>query len=121
MKKVVRLTESDLTRLVRRIISEAPFDDSRGFEKFNFDLNPDPSYEDMEPVINANKDRLKTYDEFKQNGIPMEENDIEILMMIAYEYCKDSRNSWICPQIKKIEKKLDDVHHINFSKRPKRY
>jgi len=120
MKKVVRLTETDLNRLVRRIISETPFDDSR-VEKFNFDLNPDPSDEEIDRVSNDYKDTRKTYNDFTQNGIPMQENDVEFLMMIAREYTKDRINSWALPKLEKIEKRLEDIHYKNFSKRNKSY
>jgi len=123
MKKVVRLSENDLNRLVRRIINEAPFDDSRNpsFGSLDdFGKMSDDEINDKMGQISSNRQK---YQEFEKNGIPMNERDVELLLSIAKDYCNSSktggRKHYGCAQLGKIEQKIDDVHNSNFSKRSK--
>jgi hypothetical protein len=82
MKKVVRLSENDLSRLVRRIISEAPFDDS-GLPTLSNIENMDDDYIDY--ALRRGVDAAKKNREFEQGGsmIPMRASDIKFLLSIA--------------------------------------
>jgi len=55
MKKVIRLTESDLTRIVKRVINEAgsPYDDYHREQMWNNpEPTPKPTKEDLENELN---------------------------------------------------------------------
>ena len=122
MKKVVRLSENDLNRLVRRIISEAPFDDSRSpkLDMAKFDNMSDEDISDFAQHISGQKQK---YSDFEKNGIKMNPNDVEILLAIANDYCNSSktggRKHYGCREISRIEQNVNTSHYQNFSKRKK--
>jgi len=124
MKKVVRLSESDLTRLVRRIISEAPFDDEQTRNKLGgYEGITGRSDDENKDILNQHFSNREKYQEFEKNGIPMNERDVELLLSIAKDYCNSQkisgRKHYGCAHLSKIEQKIDDVHNTNFSKRSK--
>jgi hypothetical protein len=109
MKKVVRLSENDLNRLVRRIVNEAPFDDS-GLPNFDnvFDMNAD----DMDYTIKSRMEPVKKNREFEQGGfkIPMKAHDIRFLLSIA----DDSPNNR--GRLESIQSLLDSEMRKNYTK-----
>jgi hypothetical protein len=110
MKKVVRLSENDLNRLVRRIISEAPFDDS-GLPKLSNIDNMDDDYIDY--ALRRATDATKKNREFEQGGsmIPMRASDIKFLLSIANDNPIHTR------RLKDIQSLLDSEmrkHHTKF-------
>jgi hypothetical protein len=109
MKKVVRLSENDLTRLVRRIVNEAPFDDS-GLP--NFDNVFDMSADDMDYTIKSRMEPVKKNMEFERGGkkIPMRASDIQFLLSIA----NDNPNHTI--RLKEIQSLLDSEMRKNYTK-----
>ncbi len=123
MKKVVRLSENDLNRLVKKIINEAPFDDSRTpkFDMSDIERMSDDDISNKIYHINANKQK---YSDFEKGGIPMNLDDVEILLAIANDYCNSSktggRKHYGCREISRIEQSVNFAHSQNFSKRNKR-
>ena len=124
MKKVVRLTESELNRLVKRIVNESPFDMS-GLEKYT-DSDTENDWADtakFDRVTKGVTDAKNKYKEFQENGIPMKEEDVTSLLYLAKLFCSKSEMSprlnstRKCRQIDRIEKYVDDIHSQNFSKR----
>jgi hypothetical protein len=137
MKKVVRLTENDLNRLVRRIISEAPFDAQD--EPFDFDSFNKDSEKYEQDRFKKIDDRKAKYDEFIKNGIPIKEDDVNSLLKMSYYFCKGYEKDnpgenkgpygtrWEasvateykknCHKLKDITAYVDDMHSQNFSKR----
>ena len=110
MKKVVRLSENDLSRLVRRIISEAPFDDS-GLPKIRNIDDMDDDYVDY--AMRRNTEANKKNREFEQGGsmIPMRASDIKFLLSIANDNPIHTR------RLKDIQSLLDSEmrkHHTKF-------
>ena len=89
MKKVVRLNENDLNRLVKRIISETSFDDS-DIPKNGVPLND----RDIEILLSIAKDYCNSQ---KLGG----------------------RKHYGCSRLGGIEQKIDDTHSRNSSKRSK--
>ena len=77
MKKVIRLTESDLTRLVRRVIKEQ--------EKINSDSNDDFTY-DIEAV---DCDPSQSY---KDGTVDIEEDNDENVI-IKIRYCRGDKEN----------------------------
>ena len=120
MKKVVRLSENDLNRLVRRIVNEAPFDDEQtrnklgGYEGIN-----SRSDDENKDILNQHFSNREKYQEFEKNGIPMNERDVELLLSIAKDYCNSQkisgRKHYGCAHLSKIEQKIDDVHNTNLT------
>jgi hypothetical protein len=80
MKKVVRLSESDLNRLVKRIISESPFDDS---DLPKIDIYGDDN-ETMDLKINKREEGLKKHKDFENDGsiIQMSASDVGFLLKL---------------------------------------
>jgi hypothetical protein len=117
MKKVVRITESDLTNLVKRIINEAPFD--RG------SIEPiDPTKMSDEEVNKffGEYEKIKgDYNEFEKSDLRKLLADTEVLLAIAKDYCKnylyDDRPHQYCSEIPYIEKRVDKYHSEKYSKR----
>jgi hypothetical protein len=112
MKKVVRLSENDLNRLVRRIVNEAPFDDS-GLPKLgNIDNinNMDDDYIDY--AMRRNIESSKKNREFEQGGfkIPMKAHDIRFLLSIAND---DPNNRG---RLESIQSLLDSEMRKNHTK-----
>ena len=112
MKKVVRLSENDLNRLVRRIISEAPFDDS-GLPNLSDLDNMDDDYIDY--AYKRNQDAISKNREFEKGGgmIPMRASDIKFLLSIA----SNSNNPGDKRRINSIQSLLDSElrkHHTKF-------
>jgi len=109
MKKVVRLSENDLNRLVRRIVNEAPFDDS-GLPKLGNIDNMDDDYIDY--AMRRNIESSKKNREFEQGGfkIPMKAHDIRFLLSIA----NDSPNNR--GRLESIQSLLDSEMRKNYTK-----
>jgi hypothetical protein len=112
MKKVVRLTENDLGRLVRRIISETPFDVS-GLPRYH----DGDDNEIMDLKTKKFMDAEKISKEFEKSGaiIPMNAWDVRFLLSIA------SKDKTLHAQdkgrIDYIQSLLDSVmrkHHTKF-------
>lgn len=141
MKKVVRLSESDLNRLIKKAINEAPFDPQ--FEPFDSDLAYNSSEADFEKYF---QDRMKKlndqkakYDEFIKNGIPIKEDDVHSLLTMSHYFCRgyekdnpgenrgpyDTRwKAYVateykkhCHKLKDIRTYVDEIHSQNFSRR----
>lgn len=120
MKKVVRITESDLTNLVKRIIKESPFDyDS--FEKIPTDT--EMSDDEIGSKVGEFKNARKEYDEFEKSDVFKLLFDMEMLLVIAKDYCQnyayDDRNDphQYCSGIKYIEERMNKFHSDKYSKR----
>ena len=116
MKKVVRLNEGDLNRLVKRIINEYKFN-MDSVQQIDYDRVDDEEH--LNDVIGKYKIAKSKYDEFVKNGVPMKSFDVEILLSIAQDYCKHSTiqgnpHKW-CYQVDRIEKTVDDIHLQNHS------
>jgi hypothetical protein len=109
MKKVVRLSENDLNRLVRRIVNEAPFDDS-GLPNFDnvYGMNDD----DMSHTIKRRMEPVKKNMEFEQGGfkIPMKAHDIRFLLSIANDNPNNRR------RLESIQSLLDSEMRKNYTK-----
>ena len=111
MKKVVRLNENDLNRLVKRIINETPFDD-RGLPNFSNLDNMDDDYIDY--AYKRRMDAVNKNKEFEKGGgmIPMRASDIRFLLSIA-----NSGNPGDKRRIDSIQSLLDSElrkHHTKF-------
>tara|TARA_R110000868_G_scaffold67459_2_gene200227 strand:- start:799 stop:1161 length:363 start_codon:yes stop_codon:yes gene_type:complete len=119
MKKVVRLTENELNRLVKRIVNEAPFDTS-GLEKFT----DDASYDDKDNVDKLFKtwdDAETKYKEYLKNGIPIKEEDVKLLLSLSMNFCTKADMTQRypqtkCPKLTRIKSYVDDIMSQNFSK-----
>ena len=114
MKKVVRLSENDLNRLVRRIISEAPFDDS-GLPRINV-------YDDDEEIMNMKLLKRKAaYDknqEFENSGgiIQMSANDVSFLLRLVGDNPKFS-GPFDASRLRTIKSNLESElrqHHTRY-------
>jgi hypothetical protein len=109
MKKVIRLSENDLNRLVRRIVNEAPFDDS-GLPNFDnvYGMNDD----DMDNTIKRRREPVKKNMEFEQGGfkIPMKAHDIRFLLSIANDDPNNRR------RLESIQSLLDSEMRKNYTK-----
>ena len=118
MKKVVRLSESDLTRLVKRIISEAPFD-MDNLEK----ITPDDSDDELTRKLSDFRSKRSKYDEFDKSDVKKLLFDMEMLLIIAKDYCNNHKYDEVgqphqyCSGIKYIEDNMNKFHSSKHSKR----
>ena len=113
---MIRLTASDLNRLVKRIISESPFD-MDSIDK----ITPDDSDDEMNRKFSDIQSKKSIYDEFEKSDLRKLLADTEILLAIAKDYCKnylyDDRPHQYCNQLDYIEKRIDKYHSVKYSKR----
>jgi hypothetical protein len=118
MKKVVRLSENDLNRLVKRIINEAPFDNSRNPSFGSIDNMSDDEIQDEIKVHNKNRG---DYQEFEKSDLYKLLGDTEILLAIARDYCKnylyDDQPHQYCWVVPRVEERIKKIHSDKFSKR----
>jgi len=120
MKKVVRLSESDLTSLVKKIINEAPFDfDSYG----RIPADTDMSDEELSSKIGEFQNARKEYEEFEKSDVRKLLFDMEMLLVIAKDYCNNHKYDEVgqphqyCSGIKYIEDNMNKLHSGKHSKR----
>lgn len=120
MKKVVRLSESDLTSLVTKIINEAPFDfDSYG----RIPADTDMSDKELSSKIGEFKNAHKEYEEFEKSDVRKLLFDMEMLLVIAKDYCNNHKYDEVgqphqyCRGIKYIEDNMNKFHSGKHSKR----
>jgi iron uptake system EfeUOB component EfeO/EfeM len=120
MKKVVRLSESDLTSLVKKIINEAPFDSER-FGTLSPEQMDKMSDEDWRSRREELHKALADYDEFEKSDLRELLSDTEKLLSIAKDYCKnylyDDQPHQYCRFIPRIEERIEKFHSNKFSKR----
>jgi hypothetical protein len=122
MKKVIRLSENDLNRLVKKIINEAPFD-MDSIERL--DTNPDKLDFDKKDkeVIDKFKIAKSKYDEFEKSDVRKLLFDMEMLLVIAKDYCNNHKYDEVgqphqyCSGIKYIEDNMNKFHSGKHSKR----
>ena len=112
MKKVVRLSENDLNRLVRRIISEAPFDDTDIPKLTPKDIDV-LTGDEINNRMRGHQDALNKSREFEKGGsmIPMRASDIKFLLSIANDNPIHTR------RLNDIQSLLDSVmrqHHTRY-------
>ena len=118
MKKVVRLSESDLNRLVKRIISEAPFD-MDNLEK----ITPDDSDDELTRKLSDFGSKRSKYNEFDKSDVKKLLFDMEMLLIIAKDYCNNHKYDEVgqphqyCSGIKYIEDNMNKFHSSKHSKR----
>jgi hypothetical protein len=120
MKKVVRLSESDLTSLVKKIINEAPFD-SDGFGTLSPEQMDKMSDEDWTSHGEKLNKARTDYNDFEKSDLRKLLADTEILLSIAKDYCKnylyDDQPHQYCRFVPRIEERIKKIHSDKFSKR----
>jgi hypothetical protein len=79
MKKIVRLTESDLTRIVKRVINEINYDDD--FSQDEYDNDEDFNQDDYDDLINQAKEFLIEF-EYDDPESVYEMSDMEVIKII---------------------------------------
>jgi hypothetical protein len=124
MKKVVRLSENDLNRLVKKIINEAPFD-TGSLEKYtDSDFEGDDDNFDkakFDRVTKGFADAKNKYKEFEKNGLMMKPDDVTLLLSLSMNFCTKADMTQRYPQTKcakltRIKSYVDDIMSQNFSK-----
>lgn len=118
MKKVIRLTESDLNKIVRRVIKEADIDVS------GLEYSPDDDESTFETKIKAYGQRKDIGNKFlEKEEYPISKSETDILISLAQSYCKTKDwqkdpVSMRCNRLRSIIQKLEDAYKTNFLKPP---
>ena len=109
MKKTIRLTESDLIRIVKRVVSEQYPDDFNAWASRDFSPGS-PTYErDMETHIKGReRDRQRAIEDRKNLVIPMYE------LGTGKAWNVDSLSQWVLRKynIEIPEEYMDNIHSI---------
>ena len=94
MKKIIRLTESDLTRLIKRIVKENEmFDDDMSDDYYDMDMEGDDENLDMDPLSQFTPEELNNiYDTVGRLSQPGFFEDDEAESYLFYTAAKEDKN-----------------------------